>query len=442
MTALLRILVVGITLTLAALPARAEPFDDALAALGSPGFEEIRHGVEQLAISGNPRAAAIIEALQSGKLLVRTDHALFIRDADGALHVASTGEPAGDVMASALKPVRLNNGVRRAIEAALGSLGLFDADPSARAKAAEEVFKSRDPATLPALEKAIAKEADGHVKRLLEQADAATLLSQPAPAAAPDAKGPNTAEVAQRLAAVAALRDRGDLDARALLTGLTDQPQAVNEAAADAVGAIDRMQRIWSLVQSAYFGLSLGSVLLLAAAGLAITFGVMGVINMAHGEMVMLGAYTTFVVQGAIRDYVPGLMGASLLFAVPLAFLVSAGVGVLVERGLIRYLYGRPLETLLATWGLSLMLQQAVRTIFGANNREVTTPDWMSGATELGGITLTYNRLYIIIFAAIVFIALMLVLRFTTLGLEMRAVTQNRRMAAAMGIAHALGRRG
>jgi len=195
------------------------------------------------------------------------------------------------------------------------------------------------------------------------------------------------------------------------------------------------MQWIWSLVQSAYFGLSLGSVLLLAAAGLAITFGVMGVINMAHGEMVMLGAYTTFVVQGAIRDYAPGLMGASLLIAVPLAFLVSGGVGVVVERGLIRYLYGRPLETLLATWGLSLILQQAVRTIFGANNREVTTPDWMSGATELGGITLTYNRLYIIIFAAMVFIALMLVLRFTRLGLEMRAVTQNRRMAAAMGIA-------
>jgi urea transport system permease protein len=160
----------------------------------------------------------------------------------------------------------------------------------------------------------------------------------------------------------------------------------------------------------------------------------MGVINMAHGEMVMLGAYTAFVVQGAIRDSVPSLGGASLLVAVPLAFLVTAALGALIERCLIRFLYGRPLETLLATFGLSLILQQAVRTIFGPTNRAVETPAWMSGAVQLGGVQVTLNRLAIVVFAALVFAALLLVLRATPLGLQMRAVTQNRRMASSMGI--------
>lgn len=152
---------------------------------------------------------------------------------------------------------------------------------------------------------------------------------------------------------------------------------------------------LWSTVQNAWYGLSLGSVLLLAAIGLAITFGVMGVINMAHGEMVMVGAYTTFVVQETIRTSYPAAFGYSLLIAVPLAFVVAGAIGVLIERTIIRFLYGRPLETLLATWGLSLILQQAVRTIFGPNNREVGNPSWMSGAFDLGQITITYNRLWI-----------------------------------------------
>ncbi len=178
----------------------------------------------------------------------------------------------------------------------------------------------------------------------------------------------------------------------------------------------------------------MGSVLLLAAIGLAITFGVMGVINMAHGEMVMLGAYTTYVVQALIRAYNPGLFDYSLLIALPLAFGVAGAVGIAVERSIIRFLYGRPLETLLATWGLSLILQQVVRTIFGPTNQEVGNPSWMSGAFQLGQITITYNRLWIIVFTLLVFVALLAMLRFTRLGLEMRAVTQNRQMAAAMGI--------
>jgi urea transport system permease protein len=175
-------------------------------------------------------------------------------------------------------------------------------------------------------------------------------------------------------------------------------------------------------------------VLLLAAAGLAITFGVMGVINMAHGEMVMIGAYTTFVIQDIIRTSAPGLFDYSLFLAVPAAFIVAGSIGIAIERGLIRFLYGRPLETLLATWGLSLVLQQAVRSIFGPTNREVGTPSWMSGAAEWGHLTITWNRLTIIIFAMMVFAALIATLRYTALGLRMRAVTQNRRMAASMGI--------
>ena len=256
----------------------------------------------------------------------------------------------------------------------------------------------------------------------MEQAQAAALLFS------------NDAPIQQRLAAVATLRARGDLESRSLLDGLSNQPPPV-AAAAHAAVAVDRPGAA-TLEHSAKRLLrhQPGSVLLLAAAGLAITFGVMGVINMAHGEMVMIGAYTTYVVQQVMHQIAPSLYEANLLFAVPLAFHGSGVVGIAIERSLIRWLYGRPLETLLATWGLSLVLQQAVRSLFGAHNLDVDTPGWMSGDMHLGGLTLTLNRLYIILFAVIVLAALMAALRFTPLGLRMRAVTQNRLMAAAMGI--------
>jgi len=185
------------------------------------------------------------------------------------------------------------------------------------------------------------------------------------------------------------------------------------------------------MLETLFFGLSLGSVLLLAAIGLAITFGVMGVINMAHGEMIMLGAYTTYVIQQAF----PGLIEYSLAIAVPAAFLVSGAVGVALERSVIRFLYGRPLETLLATFGISLVLQQAVRSIFSPLNRSVTTPDWMSGALEVNAaLSLTYNRLTIIVFTFVLLLMIVALLRYTSFGLRMRAVTQNRTMASAMGI--------
>ncbi|MDT7953220.1 MAG: urea ABC transporter permease subunit UrtB [Acetobacteraceae bacterium] len=402
---------------LAAIPAWAQ---SDLAPLASSSFDDIRRGVDALALSGDPRAAVVLEALQAGRLVVGPDKAFYIKDPSGTLVAAGTGEPA--TAAGPTRPVRLNNSVRRSIDSALGSLRLFARDPNDRATAAEAVFKARDAAALPVLDRALAKETDPDVRRTLQQARAAALL------ATPEASEPD------KLAAVRIIRQRGDLDARGLLASLSGQPASVMTEAAAGVAAIDRTLQLWSLAQGAFYGISLGSVLLLAAAGLAITFGVMGVINMAHGEMVMIGAYVTYIVQEVIRQHAPGLFGASLLIAVPLAFLVSGAIGVLIERTLIRYLYGRPLETLLATFGLSLVLQQAVRTIFGPTNREVGTPAWMSGSGMIGQLTLTYNRVAIIVFAILVFAALMAVLRYTSLGLRMRAVTQNRRMAAAMGI--------
>ncbi|MGD0104036.1 MAG: urea ABC transporter permease subunit UrtB [Rhodopila sp.] len=386
--------------------ARADSTDDAYEelsasalAISPASFDSVRHGIEVLALSGDPRAAVVIGALHDGTLYANDDHALFIQQPDGSYVDARTGAPAKDV-----------------------SLQLFAPDAATRLQAASAVFTSHDPAALPALDRALAKETDPEVKRRMDQARAAAVLS------APDASE------ADRLAAVATLRARGDQDSRSLLSALAGQSGPVGNAAAAAVVSIDHVLALWSVAQSVYYGISLGSVLLLAAAGLAITFGVMGVINMAHGEMVMIGAYVTFVVQQFLHSYIPSIYELSLLIAVPLAFLTSGLVGVLVERSLIRFLYGRPLETLLATWGLSLVLQQVVRSLFGANNRDVDTPGWMSGAFQLGGLTLTWNRMYIILFAFLVVAALMAALRYTPLGLRMRAVTQNRRMAAAMGI--------
>jgi urea transport system permease protein len=395
--------------------------DDPLTELASGTFNGVRQGVEDLALSGNPRAAAIISALQGGRLFFTPDQTLLIKAADDSYTNAATGARVPDA-GFGVKPVRLNNSVRGAIDAALGSLRLFDPDASVRLDAAAAVFTSHDPAAIPALDRALAKETDDSVKRKMEQARAAAVLSDPG------------AQQDARMAAVGVLRARGDQDSRSLLSALAGQTGPVADAASAAVISIDHVLQIWSLAQSVYYGVSLGSVLLLAAAGLAITFGVMGVINMAHGEMVMIGAYVTFVVQQLMHAYLPSLYGISLLIAIPMAFLVSGGVGIAVERSLIRWLYGRPLETLLATWGLSLVLQQVIRSLFGANNRDVDTPGWMSGATQLGGLTLTWNRMYIILFAFLVVAALMAALRFTPLGLRMRAVTQNRRMAAAMGI--------
>ena len=420
----LRALALAVVLTAFALPALAGPFEDAVGKFANDDFSDTEEAIGVVAASGNPLAYPIISALQEERLMADPDtKKVYIQGTDGKNIDAATGAAVASIPDSA-SAVRLNNRLRRTVEAALGGLTLLSPDPATRIQAAQSVFKSHEEAALPTVESALAKETDANAKIALSGARAAILLFK------------SDASEADKLDAVATIRARGDQEAMALLTGLgSEQPPAVAKAAAAAISSIESSLAIWSAVQNAWYGLSLGSVLLLAAIGLAITFGVMGVINMAHGEMVMLGAYATFVVQEVIRTRYPQAFDYSLLIAVPLAFLVSGAVGILIERSIIRFLYGRPLETLLATWGLSLVLQQAVRTVFGPTNREVGNPSWMSGAFELGQITITYNRLWILCFTLAVFAILLAMLRFTALGLEMRAVTQNRRMAASMGIA-------
>lgn len=407
-----------------ALPAFAGPFEDAVAKFANDDYSDTEEAIGVVASSGNALAFPIINALQDGRLMADPDSKkVYVTGADGKSIDAATGQLVASVPDSA-SAVRLNNRLRRSVDAALGALTLMSPDVATRIQAAQSVFKSHEESALDAVNTALSKETNKSAKAALGDARAAILLFKP-----------DATEV-EKLEAVATIKAHGDQEALAMLTGIgADQPASVTKAAASAIASIQSSLAVWSMAQNAWYGLSLGSVLLLAAIGLAITFGVMGVINMAHGEMVMIGAYTTFVVQEVIRTRYPGLFDYSLLIAVPLAFLVAGAIGVLIERSIIRFLYGRPLETLLATWGLSLVLQQAVRTMFGPTNREVGNPSWMSGAFELGQITITYNRLWILVFTLAVFAILLAMLRYTALGLEMRAVTQNRRMAASMGIA-------
>ena len=404
--------------------AQAGPYEDALSRFSADSFDQTIEGINEVVASGNALAAPVITALQEGRLLFSAESKrVFIREQPDRLIDAATGQPAAGPAPADLAPVRLNNRLRRIVEAALGGLTLMAPDPGKRLEAAQAVLRSKDANALPALDQAIAKETDARVKPALIEARAAVVLYL------------DSVSDADKMNAIDLIRERGDQEALSLLGGLPANASApVKKAAADAIASIQSSLAIWTAVQNTWYGLSLGSVLLLAAIGLAITFGVMGVINMAHGEMVMLGAYTTYVVQEVIRAHNPALFDYSLAFAIPLAFLFAGFVGILIERGVIRFLYGRPLETLLATWGLSLIIQQAVRTAFGPTNKDVGNPSWMSGSFDLGHITITYNRLWIIVFTLLIFVGLLALLRYTRFGLEMRAVTQNRAMAASMGI--------
>lgn len=395
-------------------------------ALGKGGFSERAHAVGALAVTGDPRVVPALEALGEGSLYQqKLGGKVVIAKRSGSVYTLTdpvTLKSLGDMPKSALAKIKVNNRLRRAVRDALGGLQLRSKNPADRLAAAGAVFKSKDPDAIPLLDAAIAAETDAAVMAAMRQARAVAILS-------------SDLDETAKADAIAVLKDRADRDARSILLGFAAGAKgALKGTAEKAVAAIDKTLVLWATAQNVWYGLSLGSVLLLAAIGLAITFGVMGVINMAHGEMVMLGAYTTFVVQDVIRTSLPGLFEFSLLISIPLAFLVAGAVGVAIERCIIRFLYGRPLETLLATWGISLALQQTVRSIFGPTNQEVGTPDVMSGAFEFGQMTITYNRLYILVFALVVLAALMLVMKKTAYGLEMRAVTQNRNMAGAMGI--------
>ncbi|WP_156116070.1 urea ABC transporter permease subunit UrtB [Bosea sp. UNC402CLCol] len=418
---LLHLGVIVVALVAASIASFAQTADEAFTRLAADSYSDTTRAVEILVSTAHPNAALIVEALNDGRLLAGPGGVVLKTPAGGFVD-ARTGAALTAAPAD-VKTVRLNNAVRRTVQAALGGLSLLNPEPAKRTAAAEAVFKSRDASLLPIVESAIGKETDPRALAALRQAQAAILIAKP------------DAAPLDRLGAIDLLRERGDQDALATLRSLAGEATpALKDAQARAISAIEGRLRLWAMAQNLWYGLSLGSVLLLAAIGLAITFGVMGVINMAHGEMVMLGAYTTFVVQEIIRANAPGLFDWSLAIALPAAFIVSGAVGIAIERGVIRFLYGRPLETLLATWGISLMLQQAVRTAFGPTNREVGAPAFMSGAFDLGGLAITYNRLWIIVFAGLVFAALLAILKLTPMGLQMRAVTQNRRMASAMGI--------
>jgi urea transport system permease protein len=417
-----------LALGLAGIPvaAAADAVTDGLAGLADRSFSRKVEAVAQLGASGDQRAETILNALLDGRLYVRNANgAVVIGEERGKAFLvadpAAGGEAAEAAIADFTK-ITVNNRMRGAIRGALGALTLFSGDAGTRAAAADALFKTPTADLLPLLEKALARETDNGVKRRMERARAAVAAV-------------GAGETADRLAAIQTLGNFADPDVRSLLGGLAVGDGEVAQAAGITLRRIDESLVLWGAVGNVFQGVSLGSVLLLAAVGLAITFGVMGVINMAHGELVMLGAYTTFVVQEAFRTHLPGAFDMSLFVAVPAAFLVSGLVGIALERGVIRFLYGRPLETLLATWGISLILQQLVRSVFGPTNREVGSPSWMSGAYETAsGLVLTYNRIAIIVFGLLVIGVIALILRKTSLGLSMRAVTQNRRMAGAMGI--------
>ena len=324
----------------------------------------------------------------------------------------------GTLSKSKLKKVKVNNKLRGVLRASLAILSLSSPDAEKRLSAVKQMFGKTNKAGIAGLQEHLKTEKNEKVRAEIE-----TLIS------INDLKS-NDKEI--QLAAIETLSDNLKPETKNQLEILKDHDDAeIASAAQSALKNINEKLSFYDKVNTAFFGLSLGSVLVLAAIGLAITFGVMGVINMAHGELIMLGAYTTYVIQ----QMMPNHIGLSLVIAVPAAFVVAGLVGILIERLVIRHLYGRPLETLLATFGISLILQQAVRSIFSPLNRSVETPAWMSGSLEINpALSLTYNRLYIIFFCLAVFALLYLIIKRTSLGLSVQAVSQNRPMARAMGI--------
>jgi len=423
-TRAIRFAAIVLTVLVTAPSARADEFATLLATLASNSFAEKEQAVIALGRLGDERAVAVMTALKDGRLIKAPDGRILVSDPT-RLTDPITGADVAGVTADTADRIRVNNRLRGAIEGALGELTLFSSDPTARLAAAQDALRhpSADQAGL--LEKAIAAEKDPAIRAAMEQSLLASRLF--------------AGTKAEKLAAVRALGTTTDPQIKNLLDQFRAAPETerdLRQAADAALGSIQNRLRLVAFAASLFEGISLGSILLLAAIGLAITFGVMGVINMAHGEMIMLGAYAAYVCQQLFRTFLPpAWIDGYLALAVPVAFLFTGAVGVLLERSVIRFLYGRPLETLLATWGVSLILQQAVRSIFGSPNREVSNPAWMTGGFDpIGGFTITWNRLGIIVFCLIVLGVLALILNRTSFGLHMRAVTQNRAMASMMGI--------
>src|SRR6266566_4342135 len=387
--------------------------------------------VERLSQSGHANVRAVLTAFLEDRLYFRdNDQKVFIvKSAEGdPLNLIDplSLKDAGSAPADSLTKIGTNNALRRALRTTVAHFGLSSPEVAVRLDAVRDMLRSLDETTVALLRERLGMETNSRVRQEIATGLALAAL--------------DGSDTKARLEAVATLSQSVSQDVRnrlALLLGkspdgsFVESDEKVRRTAAAAVESIDQWRTFYSGIETLFFGLSLGSVLVLIAIGLAITFGVMGVINMAHGELMMLGAYTTYVVQIAM----PGHIGMSVLVAIPAAFIVAGLTGVFLERTIIQFLYGRPLETLLATFGVSLILQQSVRSIFSALNRSVVTPDWMSGSLQLNdALAITYNRLYIVIFTLMVFAIILVVIKRTRIGLDIRAVSQNRAMAKAMGI--------
>ena len=410
-----------------------EPFATAVSELKDASYSRKAELIRSMAEQRHEGTKELLAALLEGNVYARTsDGKVFIVAPGASGYVLTdplTGKGVGTEPESGFEKVGINNSLRRALRSALAQFDLSSPDTGVRLAAVKEMLRSFDEGAGTAgavtarrlLESRLKKESDAAVRREIETGLALAALGDSSPQ--------------QRLTAVDSLASSLNPDVYNRLVVLSDpateSDAAVRAAAARAVRHIDAWRQFYSVIETLFFGLSLGSVLVLAAIGLAITFGVMGVINMAHGELMMLGAYTAYVMQLLLPDAI----GLSVVLAIPAAFVVAGLVGVLIERFVVRFLYGRPLETLLATFGVSLILQQVVRDIFTANNRPVVAPSWMAGSLQVNdALSLTYNRLVIVLFALAVFFVLQLVLKRTRLGLEVRAVAQNRPMAKAMGV--------
>ncbi|MES3025386.1 MAG: urea ABC transporter permease subunit UrtB [Pseudomonadota bacterium] len=379
--------------------------------------------INSMALRADADSMRVLTALKDETLHTTPDGRLLVVANDQAWDPATgTTSPVPD----GVDALSINNRLRNAVEGALASQELAAPQHERRLAAAKAIQSAGvNPAHGDLLRRALAREQNAEITALLRELAATADLQSDDPAL--------------RLSAATALGESSDAALRPLIESRlvkgVEADAGVRTALTLSLREIDsRLARV-EFIGNLFYGLSLASVLLLAALGLAITFGLMGIINMAHGELLMIGAYTTYMVQTAFRLYAPGALEWYLLAALPAAFLVAAGVGMALERSVIRWLYGRPLETLLATWGISLLLMQTVRTLFGAQNVEVANPAWMSGGiTVLGSLVLAWNRLVIIAFALVVVSALWLILNKTRLGLFLRAVMQNRRMADCVGV--------
>lgn len=402
-------------------------FESELQRLTTRDYDQVSIAVANIGDSVDERAVDVLNLLLAGDIYFDKDSKQLVKivEKQGSKYLvtplfAAESTPAQQVKRRSVKKVGINNQLRGEIKLQLAALNIRHPDEQKRIDAVTQLMGELDAQSYAMLQQARSTETDSDVQQVLDTALAIYQLE-------------HSSTQDEQLAAIATLGDSYQPTARNALTQIlsTNPNKTLTEATNKALGLIEQRVSMAQFGETLFFGLSLGSVLVLAAIGLAITFGVMGIINMAHGELIMLGAYTTYVIQ----TLMPNHIGWSIIVSIPVAFLVSGAVGVLIERTVIRHLYGRPLETLLATFGISLVLQQAVRTIFSPLNRSVSTPEWMQGVIEINPLlSLTLNRFYIIIFCLIVFAMLFAVLRYTRLGIEVRAVSQNRSMARSMGV--------